>query len=753
MSTLPTTGHTGQPVNRVDGYAKVTGRAMYAGEYHTPRLLYGHVVSSPVTKGKITAVDAAAAEAVAGVVKVFTHENTPRLAWLDRSYRDQVAPDGSPLRPLHDEEILFNGQPVALVVAESLETAIHAATLVRLEYETENHHTNMEAERSHAYEAPASRTGIELPPKPRGEPEQAFEDSPATMEAHYVTSQQHHNPMEMFATTAIWKGEVLEVHDKTQGVLNTQKYLTHVFGIPADKLRVLSPFVGGAFGSALRPQYPAFMAVLAATELQRDVRVSLTRQQMFTLSPRSGTSQVIRIGAARDGTLQAMIHRCLSETSTFEDYIENIVNWSGKLYECENVLLCYDLVKLDINTPCDMRAPGAAQGVYALESAIDEIAHAVGMDPLEFRLKNHTARDPMVDKPFSSKELKACYEAAARKFGWAGRPLEPRAMKHGRQWIGWGMATGVWEAMQMPARARAVLRSDGTLHVCSATADIGTGTYTIMTQIAAQVMDLPIGKVIFELGDTKMVMAPIEGGSWTAASVGTAVEKVCAKLRRKVIKLAGSHPAFEGLSEDQITLSDGHVIAVSGGIRKVALGDLLRHSGRKKMQETSTAIPKMLKQRKFVRQTHSAVFVEVAVDEDTHMVHVNRMVSAIAGGRILNPKTARSQIIGGVVQGIGMALEEETVMDHRLGRIMTRTLADYHFPVNADVGPIEVIFVEEQDEIVNPLGVKGLGEIGIVGVAAAVANAVFHATGKRVRHLPITPDKLLGDLFPADIPA
>ncbi len=739
------TRYTGQPVSRIEGRAKVTGEAKYAGEFHAPDLLHGHVLNSSATKGKLLSVDASAAEAVPGVVKVFTHRNTPRLAWLDRSYRDQVAPDGSPLRPLHDDEILFNGQPVALVVADSLETATYAATLVQVEYEAAAHRTNLEAERSHAYKAPASRAGIELPPEPRGKPEDAFEAAASSIDARYSTAPQHHNPMEMFATTAVWKGKVLEVHDKTQGVLNSQKYLSNVFGISTDKLRVISPYVGGAFGAGLRPQYQAFMAVLAATELERNVRVTLTRQQMFTLSGRSGTRQHVRVGAGEDGTLQAIIHECLSETSTFEDYIENIVNWSGVVYSCDNVKLGYQLTRLDINTPCDMRAPGAAQGIFALESAIDEIAHAAGVDPLEFRLKNYAERDEAMDKPFSSNELRECYRIGAEKFGWATRSPQPRSVRRGRQWIGWGMATGAWEAMQNPARARAILNADGTLEVSSATSDIGTGTYTIMTQLAAEAMGLPLDRVTFSLGDTEMVMAPIQGGSWTAASVGTAVEKVCLKVRKKVIKLALDHEIFRDLDQHQLTIEGGVVTAIGSPFRKLSLAELLKESGTKRIQETATAMPAMLKQRKYTRQSHSAVFVEVAVDEDTHMVHVNRVVSAIAGGRILNPKTARSQIIGGVVQGIGMALQEETVTDHHLGRIVTRNLADYHFPVNADVGGIDVIFVEEKDDIVNPLGVKGLGEIGIVGVPAAIANAVFHATGTRVRHLPITPDKLLDD--------
>ncbi|RYD65076.1 MAG: xanthine dehydrogenase family protein molybdopterin-binding subunit [Verrucomicrobiaceae bacterium] len=736
--------YTGQSANRVDGRAKVTGAARYAGEYPAADLLHGHVLCSPVTKGKILSLNTTAAEELHGVVRVFTHDNTPHLAWLDRSYRDQVAPDGSPLRPLHDEEILFNGQPIALVVAETPELAVYAASLIRMVFEEQPHATDLEQERVNSYEAPASRSGIELPPEPRGEPDEVYAVAGVSIHGNYETSPQHHNPMELFATTAIWDGEVLNVHDKTQGVMNTQKYLSKVFGISKDKLRVISPFVGGAFGSALRPQHQCFMAVLAATELQRNVRVVLTRQQMFTLSGRSRTSQSVKLGATLTGDLKAVIHECLSETSTFEDYIENIVNWSGTLYQCDHVRQGYELAKLDINTPCDMRAPGATQGVFAFECAIDELAAGLGMDPLEFRTLNYAERDEAKDLPFSSKELKECYRRGAQAFGWEKRKPEPRSMREGSLLTGWGMATGVWEAMQMPASAKAVLTADGKLVVSSATSVIGTGTYTIMTQIAAETLGLSLEAVEFKLGDTSLPMSPLEGGSWTAASVGTAVQKVCLKVRDKLVKLAQAHTAFGGVAKEDITFSKGGCTLVSDPSRHLHLTRLMEDSETRKIEQSSMALPHMLKQRKFTKQSHSAVFAEVVVDEDTRMVRVTRVVSAIAGGRILNPKTARSQILGGVVWGIGAALQEETVFDHRLGKIMTRTLADYHFPVHADIGEIEVIFVEENDEVVNPLGVKGLGEIGIVGVAAAIANAVFHATGERVRSLPITPDKLVG---------
>jgi xanthine dehydrogenase YagR molybdenum-binding subunit len=399
-----------------------------------------------------------------------------------------------------------------------------------------------------------------------------------------------------------------------------------------------------------------------------------------------------------------------------------VVNWSGLLYHCDNVAFDHRLVPLDLFTPMDMRAPGASWGVYALECAMDELAVRLEIDPIELRLRNYAETDQTTGKPFSSKELRACYRQGAERFGWARRDPRPRSMREGDTLVGWGMAGGVWEAMQEPATARAVLAADGSLTVSAATADIGTGTCTIMTQVAAETLGLPIEAVTFRLGDSRLSRAPIEGGSWTAASVGSAVKAACEKLRERVAGLAGRL--------DPAATADR------------PLGEILKSAGVGTIGAEATVEPAPRREA-YALYSHSAVFAEVKVDEALGTVRVTRVVSAVAGGRVLNPKTARSQILGGIVGGIGMALEEESVLDHALGRFMTRHLADYHIPVNADVQDIEVIFVDERDDIVNPLGAKGLGEIGIVGVAAAIANAVHHATGRRVRDLPITLDRLI----------
>jgi xanthine dehydrogenase YagR molybdenum-binding subunit len=746
---MTTTAYIGQPTSRVDGRAKVTGAARYAAEYHVPNLAYGYVVSSAIAKGSITHIDASEALKLEGVLQVFTHDNAPRTAWFDRSYRDQIAPPGSPFRPLYDGKIQYSGQPIALVVAETFELARYAASLVRVAYTREPHVTDLAENRDRAYE-PKTRLGIERPPKPRGDADHAFASAAVQLEAEYHLPVEHHNPMEPFATTVIWENDgTMTVYDKTQGVQNNQEYVHKVFGVSTDEVRVVSPFVGGAFGSGLRPQYQLFLAVMAARELKRSVKVSLTRQQMFTFGHRPTVIQRLALGASSDGTLEAVRHETVAETSQFEDFSENVVNWSGVLYQCDNVKLAYKVAPLDLYTPLDMRAPGAAWGVYALECAMDELAYKLGVDPLDLRLKNYAEKDQNQDKPFSSKELRECYRQGAEKFGWAKRNPQLRSMCDGDHLIGWGMATGVWEALYVPASAKAVLTADGRLGVSSATADIGTGTYTIMTQIAAEALGLPMDHVTFKLGDSSLPQAPVEGGSMTAASVGSAVKEVCEAMREQLFQFAqqvDDSPLADAELKD-VTFAEGHIKLNRDDSRAVSITEAMRHGEVSVIEQETTAMLKFaqrsLQHMQYTRNTHSAVFAEVKVDGDLGSIQVTRVVSAVAGGRVLNPQTARSQIMGGVVWGIGMALEEESVIDQHFGRFMNHNLAEYHVPVNADIHDIDVIFVEEHDSLVNPLGVKGLGEIGIVGVAAAIANAVFHATGKRIRDLPITLDKLL----------
>ena len=745
MKTATDTSYIGMPVSRVDGRVKVTGTAKYAAEYNLPGLAHGFVITSAIAKGRIRRIDARDALAVEGVLDVITHENRPKLASADAKYHDDVAPPGSPYRPLYDDKIRWSGQPVALVVAEDLETARYAASFVQIEYQRDEHVTDVDEERAQAYVPPEER-GDMGPADDAGDAAEAFAQAEVKIEAEYRTPIEHHNPMETFATTAVWEGDDrITVFDKTQGAQNSQRLVANVFGLRPDNVHVLAPYVGGAFGLGLRPQHQLLLAVMAARALKRSVRVVFTRQQMFTLSYRPATIQTLALGARADGTLVSWRHDAVAITSRHEDYQDNVVNWSRQLYACPASALDYRLVKLDLATPCDMRAPGGATGMYAIECAMDELAYAAGLDPLELRLKNYSDRDQSEDKPYTSKELRECYRQGAEKFGWAKRSPAPRSMRDGNELVGWGMATGIWEALQMKASAKVALGRNGDLEITSAFTDIGPGTYTMMTQIAAEMLGVPLYNVAAKLGDSSLPQAPVEGGSWTTASLGSAVRLACQAIQRELLRFA---EAIDGspladLSLDDVVFVDGHIRAKDDPRRAVATTDAMRAGNAERIEQEATAEPS--EDETHAKFTHSAVFAEVRIDEELGVIRVTRVVSAVAAGRIINPKTAKSQIMGAVVGGIGMALHEETLIDHALGRPMNHNLADYHVPAHADIRDIEVIFVAEKDNLINPLGVKGVGEIGIVGTAAAIANAVFHATGKRVRDLPITIDKVMGD--------
>ena len=731
--------YIGRAQSRVDGRAKVTGAAKYAAEYNVPGLVYGWIVGSTIARGKITRIDAAAALALPGVLGVFTHENRPHVPAYDSGEEDA----GS-FWPLRDAEVHFSAQPVALVVAGTSELARHAASLVRVEYASEPQVTDLHAVRAEAYDPKDEESSASA--KDRGDAAHALGAAAVHHEAEYTHPFEHHNAMEMHASTVEWHGDgKLTVYEKTQGAPRSQSFLAKSFGLGKDEVRVIATYIGGAFGSGLRSEHQLFLAVLAARELQRSVRVVLTRQQMFTIGYRPWSIQRLALGAGADGKLQAIVHEALTNTSRLENYTENDVRWSAALYDCANISRSYKVAQLDCYTPTDMRAPGGATGVWAIESAMDELAYAAGVDPLELRLRNYSDKDNNDDKPFSSKALRECYRQGAEKFGWARRNPAPRSMREGSEFIGWGMATGIWEAMRLPASARATLTDDGKLEVASATTDIGTGTYTIMTQIAADTLGLPIEDVTFRLGDSSLPKAPIQGGSFTASSVGPAVKAACDAVRKRLFGLARDYPGspLANASLEEIALAAGRVALAGDPSQGVGVVEAMRQAGVAKIEEEAKSAPKEEDGKRYAMYIHSAVFAEVRVDVDFGTVRVTRVVDAVAAGRILNPKTARSQILGGVVWGIGMALHEETLMDHNLGRFMNHNYAEYHVPVNADIQDIDVIFVDERDEIINPLGVKGVGEIGIIGTAAAIANAVYHATGTRVRDLPITLDKVL----------
>jgi xanthine dehydrogenase YagR molybdenum-binding subunit len=734
--------HIGAPASRVDGRAKVIGAAKYAAEYPAKGLAHGSVVTSRIAKGGIVRIDASEALRVDGVIDVLTHDNRPPMANTDAAYKDDVAPEGSPFRPLYDHRIWFSGQPVALVVAEEPEIAQFAASLVRVEYSAEAPATDLAHERDRA--TPLIADGSEFgPPKPRGIVARALPAAEVRHEGEYYVPIEHHNPMETYAATAIVEADGrLTVYDKTQGVQNVQRYLCNVFGLRPKDVRVMSPFMGGGFGSGLRPQYQVVLAVLAARALNRPVRVVLTRQQMYSIGYRPAMIQRIALGANADGTLDAISHQAITVTSHYEDFYRQETGWSGLLYTCPNATYAHKLVRLDLPTPCDMRCPSAATGVYALESALDELAVALRLDPLELRLRCYSDRDQNAGQPYSSKALHDCYRQGAQAFGWNRRSPKPRSMRDGSELVGYGMASGVWDAMQMPITVRIVLTANGHAEVSCATSDIGTGTYTIMTQVAADMLGLPPDAITVRLGDSTLPRSPVEGGSWMAASVSNGIATTAGAVREELLRLARQMPdaPLADVAPHDVMLADGRLVSRRDSSRAVSVTDAMRRGGVDRIaQEKSTHFARA---GDYSHNTHSAVFAEVRVDEQLGVIRVPRVVSAVAAGRILNPKTARSQIIGSVVWGIGMALHEETLIDYKFGRIMNPNIAEYHVPVNADGKDIDVIFVDEPDEIINPLGIKGVGEIGIVGVAAAIANGIYHATGKRVRDLPITVDKL-----------
>ncbi len=739
----------GKPLNRVDGRLKVTGAARYAAEFPVANVTYGVLVTSTVAKGKITALDTAAAEKAPGVLAVLTHRNMPRIPGRKEVPGTPDPAVGRPLQPLQDDLIHCNGQPVAVVVADTFERATQAAALVRVTYREEPAVTAFSAAAAHALpptELKASERGTRKPTDyVRGDPDKAFANAAIRIEQTYTIPTEHHNPMEPHATIALWEGPKLTLYDKTQGVDVTRQQVAQALGMRLEDVRVISPFVGGAFGTGLRTWPYVLIAALAARQVRRPVKLVLTRAQMFTMTGyRPYTVQKVALGATRDGKLTAIRHDATGQTSTYEEYTETVINPARFLYACPNVRTRYRLAAMNVNTPAPMRGPGEASGVYALETAMDELAAALRIDPVELRLRNHADVDPQSGLPWSSKSLKECYRQAAERFGWSRRNPQPRSMRDGRLLVGYGMATATWPTHRRPATVLVRLLADGSAVVRTAAGDIGPGTYTVMTQIAADALGLPVSRVRFELGDSKMPPAPVEGGSMTVASVGSAVWDAALAAREQVLELVrgdGRSPLHQ-TTADQVGTEDGRLFLKTDSSRGETYADVLQRHQKEAIEVTRESKPGG-EAKKFSMRAFGTHFVELRVDPDLGTVRVARVVSAFAAGKIINPKTARSQAIGGIVGGLGMALLEETVWDARNGRVVNANLADYHVPVNADIPELDAFFVEEHDAHVNPVGAKGLAEMPLVGVAAAVANAVYHATGKRVRDLPITPDKLI----------
>jgi len=741
----------GKPVERVDGRLKVTGGARYAAEFKTANVAHAVLVMSTIANGSIRSIYTKAASSAPGVLQVLTHLNAPKLNFPERpkAIDDYVAPlFGRSLPVLQDKTIYFNGQPVAVVVAETLEQAEYAATLVKVVYDEDKPVTSLEAEMARAFppqeglmkESPTERPADVV----RGDPD-ALSKAEVVIDETYTIPIEHHNPMELLSTIAEWSNGKLTLHDKTQWVPNTQGYIAIVFGLREADVRVISPFVGGAFGSSLRPWAHPVVAAMAARAVQRPVKLVVKRQQMFTShGHRPYTVQRVALGAGRDGKLTAIVHEGYAQTSLYEENTESLVNASRMLYASPNCITKYRLVRGNIQTPLYMRGPGESSGVFALDSAIDELAYKLKIDPLELRVRNHADKDPANGLPWSSKSLLECYRRGAEAFGWSRRTPEPRSMRDGRYLVGMGIATGTYPMYRMPASARARIFSDGTAVVQSSASDMGPGTWTTMKIIGAESLAMDLSKVKSELGDSTLPKASVHGGSGTTASVGSAIHEAGLAVRGKLLALANkdTRSPLHGATEAQVTFADGRILLTSEPARGESYGDILRRNRMESIEATVDSKPGEA-EKKFSMHAFCAHFVEVRVDADLGMPRVSRVVTGCGAGRIMNEKTALSQLTGGVVGGIGMALLEETLMDHRMGRIVNASLGEYHVPVNADIPSLQAFFVEEHDEHVNPIGAKGIGEVSYVGIAAAVANAVFHATGRRIRQLPITLDKLL----------
>jgi xanthine dehydrogenase YagR molybdenum-binding subunit len=734
---------TGQGIDRVDGKLKVCGQAPFAAEFATPNVVHAVIVTSTVPSARIVRMDVAAALASPGVITVLTPMNAPRLPRGGKGAVDPSA--GRVLSLLQDDTVSYNNQPIAVAVADTLERAAQAARLVRVIYAPADATLDFDVAKARAYAPPkANREPADLS---RGDVAAGFAAATTKVGAVYTTPVEHHNPMEPHATIAAWNGDALTVHDATQNVGGVKTTLARIFGIAPENVTVIDPFVGGGFGCKGSAWSHVALAAMTARVVGRPVKLVLERPQMFgPVGNRPRTEQTVALGADVSGALTAVYHATISETSALEDWVETSSLPARMLYACPNNTSTHRLARLNIATPTFTRAPGEASGNFALESAMDELAVALKLDPLELRLRNYAEQDPSKGKPFSSKSLRECYRQGAERFGWQRRPAMAGTMRDGRWRFGYGMATATYPANRSAAEALVRLLPDGSAIVRSATHDLGTGTYTVMSQVAADAIGIPVARVRFELGDSRFPKAPGAGGSQSAASVAPAVHAAGLAMRKKLVDLAVADAQSFAYRSDvaQLTVEDGWLrsTALGASSRGEPITALLARAGGVPLETIAEAKPGPEREQ-FSMHSFGAVFAEVRVDATLGVVRVPRITAVYGVGTVLNAKTARSQMLGGIVWGVGMALFEESVRDARDGRIVNGNLAEYHVPVNADIGSIDVAFVPESDPYVNSLGVKGIGEIGITGVPAAIANAVFNATGKRVRDLPITLDKLI----------
>jgi len=753
---------TGKSLERVDGRAKVTGEAHYSADIPLDRLAYGVIFESTISKGRVVQIDTQAAERAAGVFGVITHLNAPKLFKVNMFPH---GPAGESLIPLQQDTIYYSGQHLGIVIADTLERATYAATLIDVTYEEQTPTATLKdalerGEEPQALPAPL----VKQFNASRGDLPQGLAEALVRIDETYSTAVNHHNPMEPSATTAVWDDDRLTLYDATQWIFGVRNAVATMLGLSQENVRIISHFVGGGFGCKCFTWSHVILAAIAARQVDRPVKVVLTREQMFTsVGYRASSSQHIILGATGQGVLTAISHESILQTSKVADYLTPVGLLTPMLYACPNLIVNHRLMHVDAGTPTQMRAPGEAPGMYALESAMDELAYALKIDPIELRLRNYAESDPESGRPWSSKSLAECYRQGAERFGWERRNQEPGSMRDGDYLLGWGMATAAYPVYRSPAAARVKLFADGHALAQSGSHEIGTGTYTVMTQIAAEALGLPPERVQFELGDTLLPNTPVAGASRTVSSVGPAVLKAAASVCSQVVQMAIADelsPLY-GHLEGQIAAQDGRLYLEHDPSQGESYGDIIARHHLEFVEAYEETLPRDADETdrnkvfsginalrgpvdsKYAIYNFGAHFAEVRIDRSLKEVRVTRFVGAFATGRILNPKTAGSQVMGGIVMGISMALLEETVTDSQTGRLVTASLADYHVPVHGDITGIETFFVEEHDPFVNPLGAKSVGELGIVGSAAAVANAVYHATGKRVRDLPIVLEKLM----------
>ena len=746
----------GKPVDRKDGRQKVTGQALYAADFPARNLAYAVAFQSTIASGRVKSIDSAEARRQPGVLAVITHENAPPLHRVSMDHT--LGKPGQTFLPLQGDEIYYAGQYLGMVVAETITQAVHAAALVKVDYAPQPPVVHMEEALDRSFTPKRMGRGA-MTTSTRGDPDNALAAAAVKIDQTYTTPIENHNPMELSATIASWESNRLTLYDATQWVYGVRSVVSTWLGIPGDQVRVIDPFVGGGFGCKGSMWPHIVLSAIAARQVNRPVKLVLTRSQMFTcIGYRPKTLQRVALGADAQGKLTSIIHECTSQTSSWKDeWVEAATEQSRMLYSCPNVRTGQKLVPVNANTATQMRAPGHATGTFALEVAMDELAYASGVDPVELRLRNYAERDENEKKPFSSKSLRECYRQGAEQFGWRSRNPQPGSMRDGNWLVGWGMATATYPTNQMEASAKLRILADGRVVVSTAAHDLGTGTYTVLAQLASETLGVPIENVKVELADTVLPQAPGSGGSQTAASAGSAVKAACEKALSALKERATADPAspLSGKEAKAITVADGRIFLKENPSTGESIVDLLRRNGGRPVEGKSDVSPPSKPNaehedagaaqnvEQYSKHAWGAQFAEVRIDLQLGHIRVARWVGAFAGGRILNAKTAHSQIMGGIVWGISMALFEHTVYDPHRAKVVNDNLADYLVPANADIPPIDCFFVEERDEHVNPIGVKGIGELGITGAAAAVANAVYHATGKRLRDLPITLDRVI----------